>query len=122
MSFFKGAKTALHSIKDTVKSGFGEVEDVFQAQIHSHTHLNEECHRLHRHERDNRFLSFAPPRTGNDVKWFVDGCGYMWAVSVAIEEARESIVSCSESENKSCSRLPRAVTLGIFPGASMQTS
>ena len=84
MSFFK-------SIKNTVKSGFGEAEDVFQGAIHSHTHLNAECHRLHRHERDNRFLSFAPPRTGNDVKWFVDGCGYMWAVSVAIEEAKESI-------------------------------
>ena len=27
----------------------------------------------------------------HDAKWFVDGCGYMWAVSVAIEEARESI-------------------------------
>ena len=91
MSFFTDARTAFHSIKDTVKSGLGEVEDVFQAQVHSHTHLNETCHHLHRHERDNRFLSFAPPRTGNDVKWFVDGCGYMWAVSVAIEEARDSI-------------------------------
>lgn len=40
---------------------------------------------------DNRFHSFAPPRHRNDAKWFVDGCGYMWAVSVALEEARESI-------------------------------
>jgi phospholipase D1/2 len=39
----------------------------------------------------NRFHSFAPPRTGNDAKWYVDGCGYMWAVSVALEEAQESI-------------------------------
>ncbi|KAG9231487.1 hypothetical protein BJ875DRAFT_516928 [Amylocarpus encephaloides] len=39
----------------------------------------------------NRFHSFAPQRSGNNAKWFVDGCGYMWAVSVALEEARESI-------------------------------
>ena len=86
-------------MKDAVKSGFGEVENAFEAQIHSHTHLRETCHQLHRHERDNRFMSFAPPRTGNDVKWFVDGCGYMWAVSVAIEEAKESIVSRRGAEH-----------------------
>jgi phospholipase D1/2 len=40
---------------------------------------------------EHRFLSFAPERHGNDTKWYVDGCGYMWAVSVAIERARESI-------------------------------
>jgi phospholipase D1/2 len=39
----------------------------------------------------NRFHSFAPQRMGNDAKWYVDGCGYMWAVSVALEEAQESI-------------------------------
>ncbi|KAH6665713.1 hypothetical protein B0J14DRAFT_643518 [Halenospora varia] len=42
-------------------------------------------------QSNNRFRSFAPQRSGNNAKWFVDGCGYMWAVSVAIEEARESI-------------------------------
>lgn len=40
---------------------------------------------------DHRYLSFAPKRHDNDVKWFVDGCGYMWAVSEALERARESI-------------------------------
>ena len=39
----------------------------------------------------NRFQSFAPERDGNDIKWYVDGCSYMWAVSVALERARESI-------------------------------
>ena len=39
----------------------------------------------------NRYGSFATQRYGNDAKWYVDGCGYMWAVSVAIEQARESI-------------------------------
>lgn len=39
----------------------------------------------------HRFSSFAPERQGNDIKWYVDGCGYMYAVSLAIERARESI-------------------------------
>ena len=40
---------------------------------------------------NHRFGSFAAQRTGNDVKWFVDGCGYFWAVSKALEEATHSI-------------------------------
>jgi phospholipase D1/2 len=39
----------------------------------------------------NRYDSFAGQKNGNDVKWYVDGCGYMYAVSKAIEGARESI-------------------------------
>ncbi|KAJ5690612.1 Phospholipase D/Transphosphatidylase [Penicillium macrosclerotiorum] len=40
---------------------------------------------------EHRFGSFAPPREQNDVKWYVDGCSYFWAVSRALETARESI-------------------------------
>ena len=39
----------------------------------------------------HRYGSFARPNGGDDVKWYVDGCGYMWAVSRALEQARESI-------------------------------
>jgi len=39
----------------------------------------------------NRFGSFAPQREYNDVKWYVDGCNYFYAVSRALENARESI-------------------------------
>lgn len=39
----------------------------------------------------NRFGSFAPPRENNDVKWHVDGFTYFWAVSRALETARDSI-------------------------------
>jgi phospholipase D1/2 len=39
----------------------------------------------------NRFGSFAPVRESNDVKWHVDGFTYFWAVSRALETARESI-------------------------------
>lgn len=35
--------------------------------------------------------TFAGPKSGNDVKWYVDGCSYMWAVSQALESARQTI-------------------------------
>ncbi|KAI1647922.1 phospholipase D/nuclease [Daldinia loculata] len=37
-----------------------------------------------------RFQSFAPQTTGS-VKWYVDGASYFHAVSLALEEARESV-------------------------------
>jgi phospholipase D1/2 len=40
---------------------------------------------------ETRYESFAHSREGNNGKWYVDGCSYMWAVSVALEQARESI-------------------------------
>ncbi|KAI9671508.1 MAG: hypothetical protein M1817_003560 [Caeruleum heppii] len=58
---------------------------------HSHTHAGASCdHGLH-DDYDHRYGSFAPQRTGNDTKWYVDGCDYMWAVSRALESASESI-------------------------------
>ncbi|KAL3490452.1 hypothetical protein BJX62DRAFT_207184 [Aspergillus germanicus] len=39
----------------------------------------------------NRFESFAPARAGNRVKWYVDALDYLWAVSVALEQAKEVI-------------------------------
>jgi phospholipase D1/2 len=91
MPFFHNTKAALHSFTIDLKQELDAVEGVLENEIHSHTHLNKACHNLHMYTRDNRFHSFAPPRRGNDAKWFVDGCGYFWAVSVALEEARESI-------------------------------
>jgi phospholipase D1/2 len=43
------------------------------------------------YESQHRFRSFAPERRGNDTKWYVDGCSYMYAVSIALERARESV-------------------------------
>lgn len=57
----------------------------------SHTHSGPYCDSSMHDSSQNRFGSFAAQRTGNDIKWFVDGCGYMWAVSRALEQARESI-------------------------------
>ena len=39
----------------------------------------------------HRYGSFATQQIGNDVKWYVDGCGYMWAVSRALQQAKSSI-------------------------------
>lgn len=39
----------------------------------------------------HRFQSFAPERNGNNIKWYVDGRDYFWAVSVALERAKETI-------------------------------
>ncbi|KAL4812744.1 hypothetical protein BDW67DRAFT_169477 [Aspergillus spinulosporus] len=42
-------------------------------------------------QSQHRFGSFAPERHGNDVQWYVDGCSYFYAVSKALETARESV-------------------------------
>lgn len=39
----------------------------------------------------HRFGSFAPERQGNKIKWYVDGQDYFWAVSVALDKAKETI-------------------------------
>ncbi|EAW14505.1 putative phospholipase D (PLD) [Aspergillus clavatus NRRL 1] len=42
-------------------------------------------------QSQQRFGSFAAPRQANDAKWYVDGCSYFYAVSKALESAKESI-------------------------------
>ncbi|KAF2269877.1 phospholipase D/nuclease [Lojkania enalia] len=96
MSFvFDKLHDAVHSIGTDIKDKLSGKDDVqAQSQQGGYSGQNQggqtpqpgqEYHSQH------RFLSFAPERHGNDIKWYVDGCGYMWAVSVAIERARESI-------------------------------
>ncbi|KAK4505731.1 hypothetical protein PRZ48_003696 [Zasmidium cellare] len=82
---------------DKVKDAVNEVGDKIRAstatsaeQTHAHTHHSNECsdndsHHLHRYQ------SFAPQREGNEVKWYVDGCSYMHAVSMALEHAQHEI-------------------------------
>jgi phospholipase D1/2 len=78
---------------DNLEAHFRETdEEAAQGdEKHSHTHFGAACHKFHHQHTANRFHSFAPIRARNDAKWFVDGCGYMWAVSVALDEATESI-------------------------------
>jgi phospholipase D1/2 len=81
----------LNKMKDSLNDVQLKMKAVKTGQpLHSHTHAEGECsdgdtHHLH------RFQSFAPQREGNEVKWYVDGCSYMWAVSMALEHAQHEI-------------------------------
>ena len=39
----------------------------------------------------HRFRSYFPERANNKIKWYVDGRDYFWAVSVALENAKETV-------------------------------
>lgn len=39
----------------------------------------------------HRFNSFAPERSDNEIKWYVDGLTYYWAVATALDRAKETI-------------------------------
>lgn len=58
---------------------------------HTHTHATTQCDDGVHSSTNHRYGSFAPQRTGDDAKWYVDGCSYFWAVSLALERATESI-------------------------------
>ncbi len=62
-----------------------------QGEIHGHTHSSGQCSDGAHDHTAHRYASFAPQRDQNDAKWYVDGCGYMYAVSRALESARKSI-------------------------------
>ncbi|KAK5167713.1 uncharacterized protein LTR77_007412 [Saxophila tyrrhenica] len=85
MSFmFDKMKGAVSS----VGSGFGGGK----ATTHAHSHHSGVCSDdQNEHHHLHRFQSFAPQREGNSVKWHVDGAAYMWAVSVALEQAQHEI-------------------------------
>ncbi|KAI9716354.1 MAG: hypothetical protein M1812_005419 [Candelaria pacifica] len=85
-SLFDRFHDVLHGIGSDINQAISG-----QGPTHSHTHAGADCgDGVHDHS-SHRFGSFAGERDGNDVKWFVDGCSYMWAVSRALEQASESI-------------------------------
>lgn len=76
---------AVHHMEDEVKAKMAS------KHFHSHTHASGHCSDGSHSQMMHRFQSFAPQREGNQAKWYVDGCGYMWAVSMALERAKTSI-------------------------------
>ena len=58
---------------------------------HDEEHEKEVDEKRTRIAESHRFESFAPERDGNKIKWYVDGQDYFWAVSVALEKAKETI-------------------------------
>ncbi|KAI1821078.1 phospholipase [Xylaria intraflava] len=103
-------RRAEHVVKDHI---LGDILGIENPEGHNHQeeqqheqHEQYEEHKEEQHEEQehiqtdrpdirpvdtsHRFQSFAPRTTG-DVKWYVDGASYFWAVSMALREARESI-------------------------------
>lgn len=89
-TLFDLAKDTFNKVAADTKKVANKISSKFDSEKHSHTHLHSLCHALH-HTVHNRFQSFAPPRTQNSAKWFVDGCGYFWALSIALEQAQSQI-------------------------------
>ncbi|KAL8902135.1 MAG: hypothetical protein Q9207_004867 [Kuettlingeria erythrocarpa] len=86
-SLFNTLHGAVHGLGSEVRQRVSGKE----RPTSSHTHATASCDNNMHDSSLNRFGSFAAQRSGNDIKWYVDGCGYMWAVSRALEQARESI-------------------------------
>ncbi|KAF5673758.1 phospholipase [Fusarium heterosporum] len=82
--------------EDTLKESHGQPQGYGQSQGGGkQPHGNDTSHDaaaqyLQRQQAVNRYHSFAAESKGN-VKWYVDGASYFWAVSEALEQARESI-------------------------------
>ncbi|KAH0347957.1 phospholipase D/nuclease, partial [Aureobasidium melanogenum] len=84
---FDKVHKAVHEIGNDLKDKFsehGQTQSAGANEQYGQSAYNDP-HETH------RFQSFAPHRIGNEVKWYVDGAGYMHAVSMALERARESI-------------------------------
>ncbi|KAI1066624.1 hypothetical protein LB507_011099 [Fusarium sp. FIESC RH6] len=67
------------------------------ANLFNRNHRHDEEHEQRCDEKraaiceQNRYKSYFPMRAGNRVKWYVDGRDYFWAVSIALENAKETI-------------------------------
>lgn len=78
----------MHDVGSQIKDKLNASADKIS---HSHTSPDGMCSDGAHSNTQHRYHSFAPQREGNELKWYVNGCSYMWAVSVAIEQAKESI-------------------------------
>ncbi|KAI1426491.1 phospholipase [Xylaria sp. FL1777] len=81
-------RKAEHVVKDHILKDVLGVEDEENRpheQVHSSGGVD-----IQPVDTSHRFQSFSPQTSGN-AKWYVDGASYFWAVSMALEEARESI-------------------------------
>jgi phospholipase D1/2 len=84
--------THIHESLDHTKHKIGKLGNLFNSQ-HRHDEEHEKRTDAKRAKiaENHRFNSFFPEREGNLVKWYVDGRDYFWAVSVALENAKETI-------------------------------
>lgn len=77
---------------DHLKHRIGKFENVINPN-HRHDEEHEQKTDAKRTAtaEGHRFQSFAPERSGNCIKWYIDGRDYFHAVSVALEKAKETI-------------------------------
>ncbi|RPB03820.1 phospholipase D [Choiromyces venosus 120613-1] len=75
-----------------LKNRLGKYKNLINRN-HRHDELHEKLvdEKREQIKAKNRFDSFAEPRMGNGVKWYVDGRDYFWAVSMALDNAQETI-------------------------------
>jgi len=89
------ADTSLYETKKGFyhfKSKVGKFHNLINSNHrHDEKHEQETDAKRKRIAESHRFESFAPERDGNKIKWYVDGRDYFWAVSVALEKAKEVI-------------------------------
>ncbi|KAL9008246.1 MAG: hypothetical protein Q9173_006614 [Seirophora scorigena] len=82
------AKVAAIHVKNKVGK-FGNLINPNHRHDEEHEKITDE--KRTRIAESHRFASFAPERDGNTIKWYVDGQDYFYAVSVALEKAKETI-------------------------------
>ncbi|KAK8043062.1 phospholipase [Apiospora phragmitis] len=87
--------TKLHDAKIALihkKHQIGKFGNLFNPE-HRHDEEHEKATDAKRDSiRDqHRFKSYFPEHDGNMIKWYVDGLNYFWAVSEALENAKETI-------------------------------
>ncbi|KAI9807410.1 MAG: hypothetical protein M1833_000155 [Piccolia ochrophora] len=91
----KDEHSGLYDIKVKLvqkKHQLGKYTNIFNPNHrHDEEHERETDEKRTKVSEGHRFHSFAPEREGNQVKWYVDGRDYFWAVSVALERAKETI-------------------------------
>lgn len=75
-----------------MKHKIGKFTNIFNTNHrHDEEHEQKTDEKRSRVCENHRFNSFAPERNGNLVKWYVDGRDYFWAVSEALDRAKETI-------------------------------
>ncbi|KAM7216915.1 putative phospholipase D1 [Rhypophila decipiens] len=106
-SFSESLKHPFHELKEKLKHT--HLHDAKVGLIHQKHKIGKFANLFnpeHRHDEEHekacdekrtkicdshRFKSYFPEREGNMVKWYVDGRDYFWAVSEALERAKETI-------------------------------
>ncbi|OTB01078.1 hypothetical protein M426DRAFT_323732 [Hypoxylon sp. CI-4A] len=87
--------THLHDAKISLihkKHKLGKLANLFNPE-HRHDEEHEKAcdDKRSKISENHRFGSYFPERDGNLIKWYVDGRNYFWAVSEALEKAKETI-------------------------------